>query len=187
MLGTPGFYADSALVVGRTHPSSSRMDRESSAAPGFAGRGAERVFMPATWVDQACLGDCLQDCGDVCGGSAGAGKAACVAECRRENDECRQSCTRPGQPPPPPPPPSPLTVTSLCGGTFSGPFIRFCGFGTDAQSGDVDHTFSNVSLTCGLAGGAARIVNGPCRGCVSVPLFDSRSFIVATGTGFCLF
>lgn len=58
---------------------------------------AHQVIL-ADWVDQACLDGCLKDCGIECG-DAGSGKASCLRMCRLDNEDCRRSCTRPGDPP----------------------------------------------------------------------------------------
>jgi hypothetical protein len=141
---------------------------------------SEQIVYLADYIDQACVGACLQNCGAVCVG----GKADCISECRNENEACRASCTRPGDPPPSTPtnPPDP-----------------------------VSHDFSNEQLVCPFRdGGVTRIAYGGCTNTVGIPscitrlgglrqcagaLFQypyivycdlgSRSYAFRSGVGFC--
>ena len=81
----PRFTAEASLYSATNHYHVHGMYQESE----------QRAYL-ADFVDQACLGACLEDCGAICVGS---GKAGCISLCRAENEECRRSCIRPGDPP----------------------------------------------------------------------------------------
>lgn len=79
-------------------------------------------FQLVDYVDPICMGDCLQNCSTECT-QVGSGRGECLRQCKRQNDDCRPSCLRAGDPPNPPvapatggsAPPCANTTTAMCG------------------------------------------------------------------------